>query len=27
MRAIRPSGGCGGWVLTVRAQLDGYEAP
>jgi hypothetical protein len=25
MRAIRPSGGCGGWLLTVRAQLDGYE--
>lgn len=27
MRAIRPSGGCGGWTLTFRAQLDGYESP
>ena len=27
MRALRPSGMCGGWVLTFRAQLDGYEEP
>lgn len=25
MRSIRPSGGCGGFVLNFRAQLDGYE--
>jgi hypothetical protein len=27
MRAIRPSGGCGGWLLSFRCQLDGYETP
>lgn len=27
MRAIRPSGGCGGFVFTFRAGLDGYEEP
>ena len=25
LRALDPSGGCGGWVLTLRAQVDGYE--
>jgi len=25
LRAINPSGGCGGWTLNLRAQLDGYE--
>jgi hypothetical protein len=25
LRAVAPSGGCGGWVLTLRVQLDGYE--
>lgn len=27
MRAINPSGGCGGWTLTLRAELQGYESP
>ena len=25
MRSITPSGGCGGWVLALRVELDGYE--
>ena len=25
LRAIAPSGGCGGWVISFRVQLDGYE--
>jgi hypothetical protein len=25
IRALQPSGGCGGWVMQVRASLDGYE--
>ena len=25
MRALDPSGGCGGWVLSLRAELGGYE--
>jgi hypothetical protein len=25
MRSYGPSGGCVGWVLTIRAQLDGYQ--
>ncbi len=25
LRALDPSGGCGGWVLALRAQVDGYE--
>lgn len=25
MRAYVPSGGCAGWVLTLRVKLDGYE--
>ena len=25
MRALTASGGCGGWVLSLRARLDGYE--
>lgn len=25
LRAATPMGGCGGWTMTVRAQLDGYE--
>lgn len=25
MRQIPPSGGCGGWVLSMRVALDGYE--
>jgi len=25
MRAIAPSGGCGGWTASWRIQLDGYE--
>ena len=24
MRSITPSGGCGGWVLALRVELDGY---
>lgn len=27
MRPIAPSGGCGGWTLSLRVQLDGYEEP
>lgn len=25
MRSIPPSGGCGGWILSIRVSLDGYE--
>ncbi len=25
MRSITPSGGCGGWVLALRVELDGYQ--
>lgn len=25
LSSVAPSGGCGGWTLVVRAQLDGYE--
>lgn len=25
LRAFAPSGGCGGWSITFRVQLDGYE--
>jgi hypothetical protein len=25
LRSITPSGGCGGWTLTVRVRLDGYQ--
>lgn len=25
MRALQPSGGCGGWVLALRVSLDGYD--
>lgn len=25
LRAINPSGGCGGYVLTLRAEVEGYE--
>lgn len=25
LRAVSPSGGCGGWTLVLRVQLDGYE--
>lgn len=24
---LTPSGGCSGWVLSMRAELEGYEAP
>lgn len=27
LRAVNPSGGCSGWVLTLRVRLDGYETP
>lgn len=23
--AVAPSGGCGGWLMAIRVQLDGYE--
>lgn len=26
LRALTPSGGCGGWVLTLRAAYEGYES-
>lgn len=25
LRAVAPSGGCGGWTFSVSVQLDGYE--
>lgn len=25
MRQLPPSGGCGGWVMSIRVALDGYE--
>lgn len=25
LRSINPQGGCGGWVLQLRVELDGYE--
>lgn len=25
LRAVQPLGGCGGWTLAFRVQLDGYE--
>jgi len=25
LRSITPSGGCGGWVLSLRVELDGYQ--
>jgi hypothetical protein len=25
LRSITPSGGCGGWILALRVELDGYE--
>ena len=25
LRSITPSGGCGGWVLQLRVELEGYE--
>jgi hypothetical protein len=25
LRALTPSGGCGGWTLTLRVALEGYE--
>jgi hypothetical protein len=25
LRSINPQGGCGGWTLSLRVQLDGYE--
>lgn len=25
LRAVAPSGGCGGWTLSLSVQLDGYE--
>ena len=27
LRSIVPSGGCGGWNLILRVELDGYEEP
>jgi hypothetical protein len=27
LRSLTPSGGCGGWVLTLRAAYEGYESP
>lgn len=27
LRSIVPSGGCGGWNLLLRVELDGYEEP
>lgn len=26
LRALIPSGGCGGWTLTIRAEVEGYES-
>ena len=25
LTAVVPSGGCAGWTVTIRAQLDGYD--
>jgi hypothetical protein len=25
LRSVTPSGGCGGWVMQVRVELDGYQ--
>ncbi len=27
LRSIVPSGGCGGWTLTLAVQTDGYQTP
>jgi hypothetical protein len=27
LRALTPSGGCGGWTLTIRGAYQGYEEP
>ena len=27
LRSVTPSGGCGGWNLVLRVELDGYETP
>ena len=27
LRSITPSGGCGGWTLTLSVQFDGYQTP
>jgi hypothetical protein len=24
---VNPQGGCAGWTLNLRVQLDGYESP
>ena len=27
LRSITPQGGCGGWILSITAQTEGYEEP
>ena len=27
LRSLTPSGGCGGWTLTISAEVEGYEEP